>query len=234
MARKEIQAGAEGNPRKTGSKSKLNPSISFTESSLFKGLHRPPTVFFPRPIPASDSAAKRQSRRRLFAPKLFVGPSVFVFGSSGCLSKSMKGWRLFRSRTLGAVSTRPVGSEASRARKGNPASTAYPRAMSPEPRTSRKKTGRSIRRPARIRPLHPARSGVELGKRTGASPSCLKSISRPLPSKTYPFRFAHARRTRPLFRRARRERLSPSDGSQLHDSECLQKQLPKNDQIWLI
>jgi hypothetical protein len=38
IRRKEIQAQPEGNPRKTGRKSKLNPSISFGESSLFNDL----------------------------------------------------------------------------------------------------------------------------------------------------------------------------------------------------
>jgi hypothetical protein len=49
---KEIQIFSEGNPsrvgrksKETGRKSKLNPSISFAEPSLFKGLCRPPGPF---------------------------------------------------------------------------------------------------------------------------------------------------------------------------------------------
>jgi hypothetical protein len=58
--RKEIQAGSEGNPRKTGRKSKFIPSISFAESSLFKNLRRPPqNFFFLKPIPALAEQALR-------------------------------------------------------------------------------------------------------------------------------------------------------------------------------
>ena len=133
---------------------------------------------------------KQASRVR---PGFVVGPSVFVFGSSG-LFKQVKGWRLFMIADAWA-SFRPTlsAAEPDEREKG----TRRPRSQKPE--DPRKKTGRSIRCPARIRPLHQARSGFEpMDKRTGASPSCLKSISRPLPSKTYPFRFAHARRMRPL------------------------------------
>ena len=56
-------------------------------------------------------------------PGFIVGPSVFVFGSSGCSSK-VKGWRLFMIADARA-SFRPTRRPRSlmNARKGNPAST---------------------------------------------------------------------------------------------------------------
>jgi hypothetical protein len=56
------------------------------------------------------------------------------------------------------------------------------------------KTGRSIRCPARIRPLRQARSGVEpMDKRTGANPSCLRVSHDPcLRDSSLPFRPSEA------------------------------------------
>jgi hypothetical protein len=88
---KEIQISSEGNPRKTGRKSKLNPTISFAESSLFNDLHQPPGNFsFLEPLP-TEKAQRRTSPVR---PGSLFGPSVFVFGSSD-LFKQAKGRRRF-------------------------------------------------------------------------------------------------------------------------------------------
>jgi hypothetical protein len=54
---------------------------------------------------------------------LFVVPSVFISGSSS-LMKQVKGWRRFRSRTLGRHLRRPVGREPYCAKKGILKSTA--------------------------------------------------------------------------------------------------------------
>ena len=64
---------------------------------------------------------------------------------------------------------------------------------------TRKKTGRSIRRPAEIRPLHQARTGFETnGQADRRQPFMPKSISRPLPSILIPSVSPIARRMRPL------------------------------------
>jgi hypothetical protein len=68
--RKEIQAGSEGNQRKTGRKSKLIPSISMAESSLFKDLRRPPRHFL-TPLPAlaaDDNVGVARSLQVVIAP----------------------------------------------------------------------------------------------------------------------------------------------------------------------
>jgi hypothetical protein len=58
-------------------------------------------------------------------------------------------------RRAGAVSVRTWRPRSLIAREeGNAASAEHPRAMSPETADPAEKTGRSIRRPARIRPLH--------------------------------------------------------------------------------
>ena len=57
-------------------------------------------------------------------------------------------------RRTGALSVRPGGRGASEREEGNAASAEHPRAMSPGTADPAEKTGRSIRRPARIRPLH--------------------------------------------------------------------------------
>ncbi len=84
-------------------------------------------------------------------PKLFVGPSVFVFGSSGCLSKRMKGWRRFKIADGWASFVRLVGRGADEREKGTDVHASPGR--EPGDRGPGKKTGRSIRCPARIRPL---------------------------------------------------------------------------------
>ena len=134
----------------------------------------------------------RQSRRRVFAAGFVVGPLVFVFGSSGCFMQVSEGLAPFHGRgRLGVVcpTCRPRSPTSAKREPG---------VHGQEPRT-REKTGRSIRRPARIRPLQksPNRFRAPTSGRASAL-HAFKSISRPLPLKTHPFRFAHARRMRPL------------------------------------
>jgi hypothetical protein len=135
---KEIQVRKEGNPRKSGRKSKQSDPMFFSESSLFNDLRRPLPRFSFRPTPASA-----------------------------------------------------------------------PRTQKP---ADRKKTCRSIRRPARIRPLHQPVPAASLDA-DGRQPFMPQSRSRPLPLKTYPFRFAHTRRMRPLSVGRPDNACSSSDGS---------------------
>jgi hypothetical protein len=93
-----------------------------------------------------------QRRRRLVGRS-----SVFV----SVPPKQAKGWRHFYDRgwrpvrRTGAVSAPNLAAEGLIEREeGNAASAEHPRAMSPETEDPLDKTGRSIRRPARIRPLH--------------------------------------------------------------------------------
>ena len=128
---------------------------------------------------------------------LRIIPSVFVSGSSGLL-KQVKGWRLFMiADASGVVCPNSAAAEPMSAKRepdvhGSPG-------HEPGNRDLRKKTGRSIRCPARIRPLHkePEPVSSPMDKRTGASPSCLRVSHNPC-LLMLPFRFAHARRMRPL------------------------------------
>src|SRR5271166_1021194 len=91
--RKEIQAGRNKFQIRRN-KIQIQILAFLRRFEPFQGFTPTPTAFFSfrsrfRP------QTPRQSRRRLFAGKLFVSPPVFVFGSSGCLSNEAKGWRLF-------------------------------------------------------------------------------------------------------------------------------------------
>jgi hypothetical protein len=124
------------------------------------------------------------------------------------LREQAKGWRRFDRETLDALCARPRGREPGWTKKGILACAEHPRAVSPRTRPA-EKTGRSIRCPARIRPLErsPIRSRV-LGQRTGTSPSCLSSSRMPV-FEPYPFsspREADAA----AFRRARRSASHPA------------------------
>jgi hypothetical protein len=90
--------------------------------------------------------------------RLVHRPSVFVSGSSGLLEQ-VKGWRHFTVADgvlvgrVGAVSARPQGPRSLVAPEGEPRRPRIPGVMSPGTEDPRKKTGRSIRCAARIRPL---------------------------------------------------------------------------------
>ena len=79
------------------------------------------------------------------SPGFLVVSLVFISSSSGLFERS-EGLAPFLSRTLGRHSVRPWRPRSLVARKGSPV-------RGPKARDPRKKTGRSIRRPARIRPL---------------------------------------------------------------------------------
>ncbi len=123
---------------------------------------------------------------------------VFAPGSSSVLrssfsvplafSSEVKGWRLMIADARTPFPPDPGGRGASSREKGIPASAEQ------KHRDPRKKTGRSIRRQARNSPAKKSSNRFpSLYKRTGASPSCLKSISRPLPSiLSLPFRSSEA------------------------------------------
>jgi hypothetical protein len=155
-------SGSGSNSKSGGTKSKFR-SLAFLR--FFKDLrHATRSICIFRPIPASNAAAMQALRVRLglFDPSVFVSvPPIFC--------KQVKGWRRFlRSRMASlrdAWARFPPDLSAAElrcARRGIPAS-AVPRVrvMSPETEDPRKKTGRSIRCAARIRPLERARSRFE-------------------------------------------------------------------------
>ena len=102
----------------------------------------PRHFFLFKPIPTSNARGGVGVR-----PALFVGPSVFISG----LFEASEGLAPFDRGCLGAVSTRPCRPRSLIAKKGILASP-VPRVISPGTADLRKKTGRSIRRPAEIRP----------------------------------------------------------------------------------
>ena len=122
-------------------------SIDFPESRLINGLKGE------RAEKINDAGVDRRSAP---APACWSFlPSSFRF----LLSKRRAGAiftiadGVFVGR-VGALSVRPGGRGASLRAKRNAASAEHPRAMSLGTADPAEKTGRSIRRPARIRPLH--------------------------------------------------------------------------------
>ena len=115
-------------------------------------------------------------------------------------SSEVKGWRRFHDRgRLGAVLSDLAAAEPDEREKG----TRRPRIPGACPgRDLRKKTGRSIRCPARIRPLKRARTGFEPnGQADGRQPFMPASVSQPLPfDASLPFRPCEANAA--AFRRA--------------------------------
>jgi hypothetical protein len=182
--RKEIQAFPEGNPNLPGRKSKLNPSISFAESSLFNNLRRPSRHFsFLKPIPA---LWRRMRAGAACSPK-GRSSAVFVFVSgSSCPFQASEGLAPFSSsRTLrrGLSPTWRPRSLMSAERESGVHGTSPGAA---------EKTGRSIRCPARIRPLHKEPDPVFEPRTSGRAPAlhasrvshdaCLRILSLPFRS----------------------------------------------------
>jgi hypothetical protein len=135
---KEIQIFSEGNPSRTGRKSKflgrkskLNASLSFAESSLIKGLRRPPTAFF---LLGRFRPQKRRGVGGTYSLRAVSRSFRLHLGSSSLLEQ-VKGWRRFRSRILvlvrrlDAIPSDPAAASLI-ARKREP-STGHPRVMSP-------------------------------------------------------------------------------------------------------
>jgi hypothetical protein len=116
-----------------------------------------------------------------------------------------------RSRTVGRRLSDSAAAEPDEREKRKPGSMA-PRAMGPGTGsgTSRKKAGQSIRRPARIRPLHQARSGVEPWQADGRQPfmpqECLTTPA--FEDLSLPFRSCEADAA--AFRRARDNAFHPA------------------------
>jgi hypothetical protein len=129
-------------------------------------------------------------------------PVSFLFGFISEVLRSLEaseGLAPFLDREcVGARSARPVGRVAS-SRKKELCRPRIPGAMSPVDQGAGK-TRRSIRCPARIRPPEKARTGFEpWEQRTGASPSCLRSISRSR-LRALSLQFAHPRRSAAAFK----------------------------------
>jgi hypothetical protein len=151
--RKEIQAGPEG--------TKFNPSISFAESSLMKGLRRPPHGLFCFWAASGLKGAAESVRRCLFA----LGSLSVLLSSFRVLrsSRASEGLAPFWSRICVFVRRMDAICPTRRAAslKGENQGTSVhespshnPRVMSPGTGTEDAvKTGQSIGCPARMRPL---------------------------------------------------------------------------------
>ena len=182
---KEIQDFSEGNPSRNGRnpnipgrKSKLNASLSFAKSSLFKDLRRPPRHFGFEPSGRCGSVGVR-----VFAP----GSSsvlLFVSGSSG-LFRQVKGWRRFdrgwRPCETRRRRFRPTCRPRSLiAREGNQESTEHPRVMSPRTGIRKRQADRSDVRQEYIR-FTKSPNRCRAAWTSGRAPAlhAFRSISRP-------------------------------------------------------
>ena len=113
-------------------------------------------------------------RRRCPFARVRVSFPWSSFRVRPAFSSEVKGWRLFMIADARASFVRLGGRGADEREKG----TRGPRIQ--RTGTSRKKTGRSIRCPARIRPLQKSPNRFRaFGKRTGASPSCRECLTTP-------------------------------------------------------
>ena len=123
----------------------------------------------PRPVfslcGASGLTGGHGARRR--RPFAWEFPFLFISSSSKPFRVRRRAGAVFQDRGLLGAVLSPTWRPRSLARESE-----RPAPWGRRPEDARTKTGRSIRRPAR-NPLHQARSGVELDKRRGASPSCL-------------------------------------------------------------
>jgi hypothetical protein len=91
ISRKEIQVGLNRFQIRRNEIQIQTPQF-LHRIELFQRLTLTRAAFF---LVDADSGCKRCRKAGVFAAKFIVGPSVFVFGSSGCSSKGRKGWRLF-------------------------------------------------------------------------------------------------------------------------------------------
>ena len=163
------------------SPAKLNQRKSLDFLRRNRALSRrcadPQGLFFFAPLPASKEATGQRRRCPFARVCRFL---CLHFGFLLAFSSEVKGWRRFYDRgRMGVLSPDLAAAEPMSAKKGTPPST-DPRVMSPGTATSRKKTGRSIRCPARIRPpKEPEPVSSPMDKRTGASPSCPEYLTTP-------------------------------------------------------
>ena len=112
---------------------------------------------------------------------LAVGRSFCLRFGSSSFPQRVKGWRRLCRGRLDAVSARLGGREPQGGNRGTVASTGNPRVMSPGAGAEDRDRGRKIDPMSgkKFAPPKRARTGFELlEKRTGASPSCLPSVSR--------------------------------------------------------
>ena len=160
--------------------------------ALSRSYADPHGVFFFCAVPASN--APRQRRGCSFAPDRFS----FLLSSFQFLRliEQVKGWRHFMIADAWTPFPPTWRPRSLIARKG----ILGPRSRA---RGTAEKTGRSIRCPARIRPLKksPNRSRA-IGKRTGASPSCLRVSHNPC-LQVLSLRFAACEAEAAAFRRTR-------------------------------
>ena len=133
-------------------------------------------------------------------------------------SKQVKGWRLFRIADGQARFPSDPGGRGARlsARRETPA----PMGQKPNDPEDKDEADRSDVRQKCVR-FERARSGLEPVKRAGASPSCLRNVSRCLSSQPYPFDSPMRGGSGRLPSGAREARLSSSDGSLCHNSAYL-------------
>jgi hypothetical protein len=134
---------------------------------------------------------------------LFVGPFCFRFGGLRCLEASEGLAPSLRSRTIGRVSVRPWRPRSLMSAKREPRPTepspGYKPGYKPGPGSAdpRKKTGRSIRCAARIRPLEKPEPVSNASSGRAPALHARECLTTPA-FESYPFGFAHARRMRPL------------------------------------
>jgi hypothetical protein len=158
---------------------------------------------------------------------LGVRPGLFVGSRASGLFEASEGLAPFDRGCLGAVSTRPCRPRSLIAKKGILASP-VPRVMIPGSlpgdgnREPAEKTGRSIRRPAEIRPRErsPNRFRAWISGRAPAL-HAFRSISRMPVLESYPFVSPIARRMRPLSVGRIHGRSSSSDDHYNNDSANL-------------
>ena len=171
-ARKSKLSTRKSKPSTRKSKFCATKSLDFLRRiKPFQGLRRPLTSFFFR----ASSGFKRARELRV-RPGFILGPSVFVFSSSG-LVRQAKGWRHAMVADGPAAFPRTRRPRAARARQREQWRPTG------QPEDPRKKTGRSIRRPAEIRPLE--RGPIRLGpSASGLAPAlhAMRSISQCLSS----------------------------------------------------
>jgi hypothetical protein len=138
----QIQNPAKGNPNS-------KPRISFAESSLIKNL-RGPLAFFAAPRrthrkPLRQGRQGERGIRRRFGPRFAV--LRFLEASEGLAPFTDRGWGPLRDARAHFRPTLRPRSLMARKQRGTVASTGI------KARGSLGKTGRSIRRPAKVRPL---------------------------------------------------------------------------------
>jgi hypothetical protein len=156
--------------------------LSFSGLSLIKELRRPIRRFGAVLFVALPASEPPRHVDVACLPRIVCRSFCLHFGFLRSREAS-EGLAPFRSRTFG----RHVSDLAAASLKGGNRGSVASSGLGPGPRA---KTGRSIRCPARIRPLQKARSGSSLRPADGRQPFMPASVSRPLPFESCPFGFA--------------------------------------------